>query len=671
MKRIFPRLAGWLIMAASALCAEAQAPAPPMPGPIPNEATAATREVNRAQLAGLSQTDQQDFEAAQRGLIEATPDLTIPGPSGTPAFTLKGYEFLANKQAPDTVNPALWRHARLNMASGLFKVTERVYQVRGHDMSNITIVEGDTGLIVTDSLTTTETARAAMALYFKHRPQRPVVALIYSHSHIDHFGGARGVISGEDVVAGKVQVIAPAGFMQEALSENVIAGNAMSRRAMYQFGLVLPRGERGMVDAGLGKPGVNGTISLIPPTVAVEKPLETRRIDGVDIVFELTPGAEAPAEMIMYYPQFRVLNMAEITTQGMHNLLPMRGALVRNALAWSKYIGGALQRYGTVSDVLIAQHNWPVWGAERIQDFLKKQRDTYKFVHDQTVRLLNHGYVAGEIAEIIKMPPALAQDMSTRAFYGDLKNNIKAVYQRYLGYYDGNPINLEALPPVRAALKTVEYMGGADAVLKRAREDYAKGDYRWVAQVTSQLVFADPSNRAARELAADAYEQIGYQQESATARNAFLEGALELRNGLPKLPSYSAAAPDVIRAMPLDMYFDYLGVRLDGDKALGKTLVLNWQLTDTHQNYVLNLENSALTYTADSQAPDADVTLIMTRATLDEISLRKTTFPAALQAGQIVVTGRREKLAELLGMFDTFTLGFPMIEPRPARHAGD
>jgi len=671
MKRIFPRLAGWLIMAASALCAEAQAPAPPMPGPIPNEATAATREVNRAQLAGLSQTDQQDFEAAQRGLIEATPDLTIPGPSGTPAFTLKGYEFLANKQAPDTVNPALWRHARLNMASGLFKVTERVYQVRGHDMSNITIVEGDTGLIVTDSLTTTETARAAMALYFKHRPQRPVVALIYSHSHIDHFGGARGVISGEDVAAGKVQVIAPAGFMQEALSENVIAGNAMSRRAMYQFGLVLPRGERGMVDAGLGKPGVNGTISLIPPTVAVEKPLETRRIDGVDIVFELTPGAEAPAEMIMYYPQFRVLNMAEITTQGMHNLLPMRGALVRNALAWSKYIGGALQRYGTVSDVLIAQHNWPVWDGERIRDFLKKQRDTYKFLHDQTVRLLNHGYVAGEIAEIIKMPPALAQDMSTRAFYGDLKNNIKAVYQRYLGYYDGNPINLEALPPVPAALKTVEYMGGADAVLKRAREDYAKGDYRWVAQVTSQLVFADPSNRAARELAADAYEQIGYQQESATARNAFLEGALELRNGLPKLPSYSAAAPDVIRAMPLDMYFDYLGVRLDGDKALGKILVVNWQLTDTRQNYVLNLENSALTYIADSQAPNADVTLIMTRDTLDEISLRKTTFPAALQAGQIVVTGRREKLAELMGMFDTFTLGFPMIEPRPALHAGD
>ena len=651
MTRLCIRIAGLLILAASAPAAET-------PVPAPNDATATTRAINRAQSAESSQAGQQDFEATRRGLIEASPDSS--------ALALKGYEFLSNEQAPDTVNPALWRHARLNVASGLFKVAERVYQVRGYDMSNITIVEGDTGLIVTDPLTTTEAARAAMTLYFKHRPQKPVLALIYSHSHIDHFGGVRGVISGEDVAAGKVQVIAPAGFLSEALSENVIAGNAMSRRAMYQFGLGLPRGERGMIDAGLGKPGVIGTITLIPPTVAIEKPIETLRIDGVEIVFGLTPGAEAPAEMIMYYPQFRVLNMAEITTQGMHNLLPMRGALVRDALSWSKYIGGALQRYGDRSDVLIAQHNWPVWGTGKIQDYLKKQRDAYKFVHDQTVRLMNHGYVAGEIAEAIKMPPSLAQEMSTHAFYGDLKNNIKAVYQRYLGYYDGNPVNLEALPPVPAAQKTVEYMGGAAAVLKRARLDYAKGEYRWVAQVTSQLVFADPSNRAARALAADAYEQLGYQKESATARNAFLEGASELRNGLPKLPPFSAAAPDVIRALPLEMFFDYLGVRLDGDKALGKVIVLNWQFTDTHQNYVLNLENCALTYAADAQAANADATLTLTRATLDEISLRKTTILAALQGGQISVTGRPDKVGELFGMLDTFTPGFALIEPRPA-----
>ena len=397
----------------------------------------------------------------------------------------------------------------------------------------------------------------------------------------------------------------------------------MFRRAQYQFGTQLARGEKGQVDGGLGKALPLGTNTLIPPTQLIAKPVETLRIDGVDIVFELTPGAEAPAEMIMYYPQFRVLNMAEIATQNMHNLLPMRGALVRDALSWSKYIGGALQRYGAKSDVVIAQHNWPVWGGPRVQDFLRKQRDTYKFIHDQTVRLMNQGYVGTEIADAIKMPPSLAQDWSTHPFYGQLKNNVKAVYQRYLGYFDGNPAILEALPPVPAAKKAVEYMGGADAVLKRAREDYAKGEFRWVAQVASQLVFADPANQDARALAADAYEQLGYQMESATARNAFLQGAWELRNGVPRVPPRGPGSPDVIHALTLDMFFDNLGVRLNGDKAQGKTIVLNWQFTDTKQRYVLNLENSALTYVADAQVPDADAMLTLARATLDDVFLRK------------------------------------------------
>ena len=399
----------------------------------------------------------------------------------------------------------------------------------------------------------------------------------------------------------------------------------------------------------------------------IEKPVETHRIDGVDIVFELTPGAEAPSELIMYYPQFRVLNMTEITTQNMHNLLPMRGALVRDALVWSKYIGLALHRYGGKSDVLIAQHNWPVWGSERVQGFLKKQRDTYKFVHDQTVRLMNQGYVGAEIAEVLKMPNSLAQDWATHPFYGNLKHNIKAIYQRYLGYYDGNPANLDALPPVAHAKKTIEYMGGADAVLARARADYARGEYRWVAQVASQLVFADPGNKAARELAADANEQLGYQVESATARNAFLQGARELRLGVPQLPSLGTGSPDVIRALTLDMFFDFLGVRLNGDKAQGKTIVLNWRFTDTKQDYVLNLENSALTHVADAQSPTADATLTLTRATLDEISLQKTTIPAALQSGAIVVTGKADKVAEMLGLLETFTPGFAIVEPRKAR----
>ena len=633
----------------------------------PKDATEATRVAQRALLAELPMADKQSFDDARRGFIEALGDQVIAGIGGRPAWTLKGYEFLAREDAPDTVHPGLWRHARANMANGLFRVSDRIYQLRGFDISNMTLIEGDTGLIVIDPLISTEVAQAAMALYFKHRPSKPVVAVIYSHSHVDHWGGVRGVINAADLAAGKVRIIAPAGFMEEAVGENVIAGGAMSRRAIYQFGPLLPRGERGQVDAGLGKTVSQGTLSLIAPTQLIEKPQERHRIDGVDIDFELTPGAEAPAELIMYYPQLRVLNMTEITSQNMHNLLPMRGAQVRDALAWSKYIGGALQRYGARSDVLIAQHNWPVWGGARVQGFLKKQRDTYKFVHDQTVRLMNQGYVGAEIAETLKMPPSLAAEWSTHAFYGHLKHNVKAIYQRYLGHYDGNPANLEALPPVPLAQKTIEYMGGADAVLQRARQDFARGEFRWVAQVASQLVFANATNQAARQLAADAYEQLGYQVESATARNALLQGAWELRNGVPKVPLRGTAAPDVVRALSLDLFFDFLGVRLNGEMAQGKTIVLNWRFTDTRQDYVLSLENSALSHMADQVDPNANATLTLTRATLDEISLQRLTFPEALQSGRLQVSGQAEKLAELLSMLDITTVMFNIIEPRPAR----
>ena len=660
-----PALARALLAGALAapLASAAQAPAA-----ATNDATPATRGANRALLAELPMADQQSFDDAKRGLIEALGDRVIMRADGArPAWSLRGYEFLAREDAPDTVHPGLWRHARANMANGLFKVTERIYQLRGFDVSNMTVIEGDSGLIVIDPLITTEVAAAALELYYKNRPKKPVVAVIYSHSHADHWGGVRGVVNGDDVAAGKVKVIAPAGFMEEAVGENVIAGNAMSRRALYQFGPLLARGERGQVDAGLGKTISTGTVTLIAPTLLIDKPVETHRIDGVDIVFELTPGAEAPSELIMYYPQFKVLNMTEITSQNMHNLLPIRGAQVRDALAWSKYIGSALHRYGASSEVLIAQHNWPVWGPQRVQAFLKKQRDTYKYLHDQTLRLMNQGYVGAEIAETLKLPPSLNAEWSTHPFYGHLKHNVKAIYQRYLGYYDGNPANLEALPPVAAAKKAVDYMGGADAVLKRAREDYAKGEFRWVAQVGSQLVFANPANTAARSLAADAYEQLGYQAESATARNAFLQGANELRNGVPKLPALSSAAPDVIRALPIDMFFDYLGVRLNGDKAQGQAMALNWQFTDTKQNFVLNLENSALTHLAGAQAANADATVTLTRATLDQISLQQLTFPAALQSGQIRVSGNVQRLAELLSMIEAFPAMFPIVEPRPGR----
>jgi alkyl sulfatase BDS1-like metallo-beta-lactamase superfamily hydrolase len=631
-----------------------------------NDATAATRALYATQSALQPLADTQSFDDAQRGFIAPLGQSTIRDADGRTVWTLDGYEFLDREEAPTTVHPGLWRHARVNLASGLYKVTERLYQLRGFDISSMTIIEGDTGLIVIDPLISTEVAAAALALYHEHRPRKPVVAVIYTHSHADHFGGVRGILDEEEVRAGRVSVWAPAGFVQEAIGANVIAGHAMSRRAQYQFGTQLPRGERGQVDAGLGKAVSTGTITLIAPTHTIEQPRETHRIDGIEIVFELTPETEAPSEMIMHYPQLRVLNTAEITSQNFHNLLPMRGAHVRDALAWSKYIGGALQRYGDASDVLIAQHNWPVWGSERVREFLQAQRDAYKYLHDQAVRLLNLGYTAGEAAEAIALPPSLARQWHTHCFYGCLKHNVKAVFQRYIGHYDGNPANLEALPPVAAAVKAIEYMGGAEAALARARADFDKGEYRWVAQVALQLVFADPSHRAARDLGADALEQLGYQSESATARNSYLQGAAELRNGVPKQAQTRTASADLVRAMPLEQFFDYLGVRVNGQRAEGKHLVLNWQFTNTGQRCVLTLRNAVLTADFDAHDEEADATVTLSRATLDEISLQRLTFPAAVAAGRIAVQGRSPaRLLELLGLLDTFAGNFAIVEPRP------
>ena len=655
-----------LLLNAAAVLAIGAAQAQPAGANEPKPASESTRAANRALLTLLPFDDAQSFDDARRGLVAEPGPEPILRADGRTAWSLQPYAFLASELAPDSVNPALWRHARVNLVSGLFKVADRIYQLRGFDISAMTVIEGDTGLIAIDPLVSTETASAAMALYFQHRPKRPVVAVIYTHSHVDHFGGVRGVVDEADVRAGKVQIWAPVGFMEEAVGENVIAGNAMSRRALFQFGPLLPKGERGQVDAGLGKTTSLGTVTLIPPTRPIDKPIETHRIDGIDIVFELVPGTEAPAEMIMYYPQFRVLNMAEIVTQNFHNLLPLRGALVRDPLAWSKYIGGALQRYGARSDVLIAQHHWPVWGSERIQTQLRHQRDLYKYVHDQTLRLMNAGWGPGDIAEKLRLPESLNRDWAAHGFYGTLKHNVKAIYQRYLGWYDANPANLDPLPPVAAARKAVEYMGGADAVLQRARADFARGEYRWVAQVASQLVFADPSNTAARQLGADALEQLGYQAESATWRNAYLQGASELRHGPPRLPAMSAGSPDVVRALPLELFFDYLGVRLNGERAAGKKIVLNWRFTDTGQNFTLNLDNSALTSLADAQSDAPDATVVLSRATLDEIALQKTSFPVALAAGRIAVEGRTGALLELLGLLDTFPGMFPVLEPRPA-----
>lgn len=630
-------------------------PSPPKP------AEPATRAANEAVLRELPFADRDDFEAAGRGFIGTIPGGRI-GPAERPVWSLDRYGFLEGENAPPTVNPSLWRQARLNNLNGLFQVADRVYQIRGLDLANMTIVEGDTGLIVTDTLLSAETARAALELYYQHRPRRPIAAVIYSHSHVDHYGGVKGLIAEEDVRANKVRLIAPDRFTEEAVSENIIAGPAMSRRAQYQYGPFLPVGERGQVDTGLGKNLSRGTVTLIEPNDLIKNAYETRVIDGVEIEFHLVPGSEAPSEMIMHYPQLRLLNMAEDTAHTLHNIYTIRGAQVRDARLWSRYIGDALDRYRDKTDVLIAQHHWPTFGRDKVVAFLEKQRDLYKFVHDQSVRLMNKGLTPAEIAQAIKPPPSLAKEWAARPYYGTLSHNAKGVYQFYLGWYDANPANLDPLPPVEAARRTIDYMGGAEAVLRRAREDFRAGNYRWVASVSNQLVFADPGNREARELAADALEQLGYQAEAGSWRNAYLVGAAELRGG-PPLRQASRSAGDILKAIPLDIVFDVMAVRLDPAKAEGRRMVLNWTFGDSGQTFALNLDNGALTHTA-RLAERADAGFTLSRATFDAVTSRQRTFWEAVEAGEIKVEGDGRKLGELLGMLDEPTPNFPIVEPK-------
>jgi alkyl sulfatase BDS1-like metallo-beta-lactamase superfamily hydrolase len=630
-------------------------------------ATPITSSHQRSVLEALPFADRADFEDAARGFIGTLPKVEFRNAEGRVIYSLEDYAFLAPETAPATVNPSLWRQARLNMHNGLFQVADRIYQVRGFDISNMTIIEGRRGIIIIDPLISTEVARAGLELFWHHRGRRPVTAVIYSHSHVDHFGGVRGVIDEAEVKRGDVAVIAPDRFMAEVTKENVLAGTPMLRRAMFQFGGLLPRGPRGQVDAGLGKVTSRGTVTLIPPTHVIRMPIEAHSIDGVEVVFQLAPDTEAPAEMHMFYPGLRALNLAENATHNLHNIYPIRGAQVRDANAWAKYLNEARDRFATQADVVFAQHHWPIWGNARLLDYLAKQRDTYKYLHDQTLRLMNKGLRAADIAERLAPPKSLEREWHLRAYYGTFSHNAKAVYQRYLGWYDANPANLNALPPVERAQKTVAYMGGAAAAILRAREDFARGEYRWVADVMSQVVFACPGNRAARELGADALEQLGYQSESATWRNAYLQGARELRAGVALPTGPSRASSDIVRGLSLDLVFDVLGVRLNADMAEGKTAIINWEFPDAAQRYTLTLENCALTYLPDRHAPDADCTVRVDRTTLNQLMLRELALPDALAQGLVRIAGNGRKLAELFDLFDEFSLGFEIVEPLRAK----
>lgn len=620
---------------------------------VARDAEPATRAANAAMAARLPFGETADFEAAKRGLIAPVPEGLVRTGSGTVLWNLGEYAFIDGELAPATVNPSLWRQARLNLANGLFKVTDRLYQLRGFDISNMTVIEGDSGLIVIDPLTTAEVARAALAHYRAHRGDRPVVAVIYTHSHVDHYGGVRGVVGDADVKSGKVQVIAPDGFMEAVSGENVLAGMPMARRAQFQFGTLLPRGPRGQVDAGLGKGVARGTVGLIAPTLGIVQPVEEHTIDGIRIVFQLAPETEAPAEMHMFYPQLRVLNMAENACPLLHNFIPLRGAVARDPRIWAKYIGDAISLYVDDTDILIGQHHWPTWGREAILDHLESQRDLYKHIHDQTLRLMNKGWRPAEIAEAIDLPPGLAERWSVRGYYGTVNHNVKAVYQRYLSWYDANPCNLHPLPPAPAARKLVEYMGGAAAVIARARADFARGEYRWVAQVMKEVVYAEPDNIEARTLCADALEQMGYQAESATWRNAFLYGAQELRHGVFEVPMRGPGmGADILAGLSTDTFFDLIAIRLDPAKAAGQSMTLNWHFTDRSEKLVLTLRHSTLTHRMNEWSDKAAASITTTRETLDAIVLQRLAPPEAIMSGKLAIEGDLSRLAGLFGMLD-------------------
>jgi alkyl sulfatase BDS1-like metallo-beta-lactamase superfamily hydrolase len=626
----------------------------------PTPATSAHHAALRA-LLPFDETD--DVDRAARGLLAPLPD-TVAAADGRTVWDARKFDFVAG-DAPDTVNPSLWRQEQLNGAGGLFEVVDGIYQVRNLDLSNISFVRGETGWIVLDPLITAEVAAAALDLVNTHVERRPVTAVVYSHSHADHFGGVRGVCSPDDVAAGRVRIVAPEGFTFEAVSENVMAGNAMSRRASYMYGNLLPPSPTGQVGAGLGKTTSTGTFGLIEPTDLIGHDTRTIVLDGVELRTLYTPDTEAPAEFVFLLPAWRALWTAEVVTHVQHNLYTLRGAQVRDALAWSKAIDAMITRFGDETDLIVASHHWPTWGHEEALALLRSQRDTYRYLHDETLRLANRGETMLEIAEQLELPDALARTWSSRGYYGSVNHNVKAIYQRYLGFFDGNPATLHPHPPVAAAERYVAYMGGADAILERARADHEAGDDRWVAEVVKHVVFADPDNRAARELLADALTQLGYQAESGPWRNFYLTGAKELRDGVVVLPTPSTASPDITAVMPIGLILDYLAVRLRHPDATALHGTVELALTDVDERHLLELSNGVLhnrPLPADAPAA-ADTTVTTTRAAFEQ--LLASDDPAAAVAGSddVTVTGDPSALLAVFGLLDDFPLWFDIVTP--------
>ena len=609
----------------------------------------------------VAHDDRRDFDFASRGFIATRTDPLIKRDDGRVAFDLSSYAFL-NGDAPETTNPSLWRHAKILTQHGLFKVADRIYQVRGFDISTVSFIDAGTGWIVVDPLTTTEVARAALDLANEHLGKMPVLAVIYSHSHVDHYGGVGGIIRAADAAAGRVRIIAPEGFLEHAVSENIIAGPAMLRRARFQFGVTLPRCAHGEMTSGLGPCPSMGTGSLIAPTDLITHTGQEITVGDVTMVFQLTPGTEAPAEMNFFLPQFRAVFMAENANLTMHNLLPARGAQVRDAKAWADYLTESIRLFAPQSDVMFAAHGIPRFGHAEIQAFLTSHRNAYKFLHDQTVRLMNNGLTGPEIAEILKLPDVLAKQWFNRGYYGTMSHNAKAIYQRYLGWYDANPANLNPLPPEPAAKKYVTAMGGAASVQTLAETAIAEGDLRWAATLLNHAVFADETNTLARETLAQVYTRLGFEAEAGTWRNIYLIGAQELLTGAIKLPP-GGFSPDVLAATTTPMLLDFAAVRINPEKAAARAFKLNIALTDRQETHLITVESGVMIHEAGVTDATAGATIRMQRPDLLFTLFAGIPLALRLESGDIQIDGDATLYPALIDMIEPLAPNFPIVTP--------
>ncbi|BDE97649.1 alkyl/aryl-sulfatase [Raoultibacter timonensis] len=633
------------------------------PDDTQKNASAMTADANEAVYALLDFSDERERDFASRNLIAAPETLELTDESGKVVWSQKAYAFLdgadgSPAEAPATANPSLWRNAQLNHLYGLFEVVEGIYQVRGYDMTNITFVAGDTGWIVFDPLMSVECSRAAFELVTENLGSRPVTGIVMSHPHVDHYGGIKGIVSEEEVAERSIPIIVPAGFAEHAVAENVYAGNAMGRRASYQYGVMLDPGPQGSLSIGIGMGQSKGSISYIAPTDTIVATGDVRTIDGVTMEFQMTPGTEAPAEMNTWFPDLKALWVAENCTGTLHNLYTLRGAEVRDGNAWANYLMETKARYGAEAQVTFQAHNWPHWGNDVVNEYLESTAAMYKFITDQTLMYVNLGYTSTEIANMIELPSALEKNWYTRQYYGTVRHNAKAVYQKYMGWYDANPVNLHPLAPADTAKKFVEYFGDTDAVLARATQDFEAGEYQWVAQVTNLIVFADPANEAARLLCADALEQLGYAAESGTWRNAYLTGAKELRFGVDDDPKYrTTGSADIQRAMEPAMMLDYLGILIDANAAQDLDLRINLAFTD-EETYLLVVRSGVVLYERGVQDESADATLTMERLGMFAILNRDEEAQKAIR-----VEGDPNVIAKLTEHMAAFEFFFNIVEP--------